>query len=106
MNIFTVGRIQCLESARCYRSAGKISYKVNPDIRPGRQPHNGDARRDRWVERSTGNVADGKRPYQHGESDRQPIERSAGTVAGWSGATAAPPFKKLTTRAASTAPAI
>src|SRR5258708_9657500 len=77
MNIFTLGWIQCLESFRRYRSAGKIGYQVNPDILPGRQPENRDARRHRWVERSTGDVADGKRPHQHRESDRQPVERIA-----------------------------
>src|SRR5271168_177383 len=35
-NIFAVGWTQRLESARRHR--GKISYQVNPDIRPGRQP--------------------------------------------------------------------
>ena len=77
MNIFTIGRTQRLESARCYRSTGKLSQQVNPDIRPGRQPHNGDADRDRWVEGSAGNVADGKRPHQHREPDRQPVKRIA-----------------------------
>src|SRR5260370_33986386 len=75
MNIFTVGWIQYLESACGHRGAAKFSYQVNPDILPGRQPENGDTRRDRWVEGSAGDVADGKRPHQHRESDRQPIER-------------------------------
>src|SRR5260370_30987231 len=82
MNIFTFGWIQYLESACGHRSAGKFSYQVNPDIRPGRQPENGDARRDRWVERSTGDVADGKRPHQHRESDGQPVERIARSTLG------------------------
>ena len=62
MNIFTIGWTQRLESARRHRTAGKISQQVDPDIRPGRQPHNGDAGRDRWVEGSTGDVADGNAP--------------------------------------------
>jgi hypothetical protein len=35
MNIFTIGWNQRLESARCHRTAGKISLQVNSDIRPG-----------------------------------------------------------------------
>ena len=30
-----VGWVQCLESARCQRSTGKIGYKIDPDIGPG-----------------------------------------------------------------------
>src|SRR5882757_8997983 len=56
-NIFTLGWIQHLESARCHRGAAKFGDQVNPDIRPRRKPENGDARRDRWVKRSTGDVA-------------------------------------------------
>jgi hypothetical protein len=71
------GCIECLESARRHRRAGKISHQINPEIRPGRQPENGHTHRDRWVERSAGNAADGKRSRQHRESDRQPIKRVA-----------------------------
>src|SRR5258705_11235242 len=35
-NIFTLGWIQHLESARCHRGAAKFSYQVYPDIRPRR----------------------------------------------------------------------
>jgi len=72
-----IGWIECLESTCRHRSAGKISDQINPDIRPGRQPEDRDTHRDRWIERSTGNVADRKRPHQHRESDRETIKRIA-----------------------------
>jgi hypothetical protein len=77
LNTFTIGWAERLESARRRRTTGKISQQVDPDIRPGGQPHNRDADRDRWVEGSAGNVADRKRPHQHREPDRQPVERIA-----------------------------
>src|SRR6516164_1772855 len=73
----SVGRIQCLESARSQSTAGKIGHEIDPEIGPGGESHDRDAHGNRWVERSTGNVAHGKRSHHHCKTDGKAIKRIA-----------------------------
>lgn len=58
MNVVTLGWIEYLESARRDRTAGKVTDKVNPEVRPGRQTHT----KIPATGKRTGTVADNRTP--------------------------------------------
>jgi hypothetical protein len=82
-----LGRNDQVEDEGGHHGRGEIRREINPDVAPARKAEDGNTDRNRGIERSAGNVVDGKSTSDDRHSNRQAVEGIAGVLVGRAGFT-------------------